>query len=133
MKLMWGKIVPGLQNVLLVEDDKDIADMYAQTLTAAGYKVARSADGDNALEQAKMLHPDLVLLDVMIPGHSGLEVLKILRTDPDYGCIKTKIVVVTNLGEADAGKQAWNNDADGFVVKANIVPKDLLDIIHSLE
>jgi CheY-like chemotaxis protein len=69
----------------------------------------------------------------MIPGHSGLEVLKVLRSDPTYGCIKTKIVIITNLGEQDAAKEAWGNDADGFVLKANILPNDLIDVVHSLE
>lgn len=123
----------GLQNVLLVEDDKNIADLYVQALTNGGYKVTLAIDGDIALEQAELIHPDLVLLDIMIPGHSGLEVLKMLRNNPMYGCIRSKIVMVTNLGESDAGKEAWANDADGFVVKANIVPRDLLDVIHSLE
>lgn len=123
----------GLQNVLLVEDDKNISDLYSETLTRAGYTVSLAATGDIALEQAEALHPDLVLLDIMIPGHSGLEVLKMLRTNPQYGCIRTKIVMVTNLAEADTSKEAWSNDADGFVVKANILPSDLLEVIKSLE
>lgn len=69
--------------ILVVEDDRDIAALVAYHLTKEGYQVRTAAGGAEALDAVSEERPDLVVLDVMLPGHSGLDVLREIRRRPD--------------------------------------------------
>jgi CheY-like chemotaxis protein len=83
-------------SILVVDDDPEIVSMLSTRLTARGYKVSSAGDGHRALELAKRERPDIVLLDVMMPGKSGWEVARALKQDPITQSIK--IVMVTAIG-----------------------------------
>jgi two-component system phosphate regulon response regulator PhoB len=84
--------------ILVVDDDPEIVAMLSTRLTKRGFQVATAADGVRAIELARRERPDLVLLDVMMPGKSGWEVARALRQDPVTE--KVKIIMVTAIGEA---------------------------------
>jgi CheY-like chemotaxis protein len=84
-------------SILVVDDDPEIVAMLSTRLGARGYKVSTASDGKSAIELAKRERPDLVLLDVMMPGKSGWEVARALKQDPVTQSIK--IVMVTAIGE----------------------------------
>lgn len=88
----------GAANILVVDDDPEIVSMLSARLTKRGYNVSTAADGHRALELAKRERPDVVLLDVMMPGKSGWEVARALKQDPVTQGIK--IVMVTAIGES---------------------------------
>lgn len=123
----------GLQKILLAEDNQQLRDIYTFFLTEHGYDVAAAHDGDDALKIAKEFKPDLIFLDIMMPGKDGFEVLKILRHQPAYNCTKAKIVMLTNLGDASKVSPQVQEDMDGYVIKAEIELGDLVDIVKSLE
>jgi DNA-binding response OmpR family regulator len=83
-------------SILIVDDDPEIVSMLSTRLIARGYKVSTAGDGHRALELAKRERPDIVLLDVMMPGKSGWEVARALKQDPVTAPIK--IVMVTAIG-----------------------------------
>ena len=83
-------------SILVVDDDPEIVSMLSTRLTARGYNVSSAGDGNRALELAKRERPDVVLLDVMMPGKSGWEVARALKQDPVTQSIK--IVMVTAIG-----------------------------------
>jgi CheY-like chemotaxis protein len=83
-------------SILVVDDDPEIVSMLSTRLSARGYKVSSASDGHRALELAKRERPDIVLLDVMMPGRSGWEVARALKQDPITSSIK--IVMVTAIG-----------------------------------
>ncbi|MBA3502045.1 MAG: response regulator [Myxococcota bacterium] len=83
-------------SILVVDDDPEIVSMLTTRLVARGYKVTSAGDGHRALELAKRERPDIVLLDVMMPGKSGWEVARALKQDPVTQSIK--IVMVTAIG-----------------------------------
>jgi DNA-binding response OmpR family regulator len=85
-------------SVLVVDDDPEIVAMLSTRLAARGYKVTTAGDGHKALEIAKREHPDVMLLDVMMPGKSGWEVARALKQDVATQGIK--IVMVTAIGES---------------------------------
>src|SRR5678816_2313549 len=85
------------KSVLVVDDDPEIVTMLSTRLGKRGYTVTTASDGHRALELAKRERPDLVLLDVMMPGKSGWEVARALKQDPVTQAIK--IVMVTAIGE----------------------------------
>jgi CheY-like chemotaxis protein len=84
-------------NILVVDDDPEIVTMLSTRLGKRGYHVSTANDGHRALELAKRERPDVVLLDVMMPGKSGWEVARALKQDPVTQGIK--IVMVTAIGE----------------------------------
>lgn len=123
----------GLRKLLLVEDNIELRSLYETFLKDNGYQVAVATDGDEGLEVAKTYRPDLIFLDVMMPKRDGFQLLKILRHDPAYHCTHAKIVILTNLGDAGKVSPEVYKDMDGYMVKAEIVLNDLLEIIKSLE
>ena len=84
-------------SILVVDDDPEIVAMLTTRLKHRGYKVITASDGHRALELARREKPDLMLLDVMMPGKSGWEVARALKQDPVTQAIK--IVMVTAIGE----------------------------------
>ncbi len=87
---------PRVHRILVVDDDPEIVAMLSTRLTKRGYKITTAADGIRALEVARAEAPDLMLLDVMMPGRSGWEVARMLKEDPKTAPIK--IVMVTAIG-----------------------------------
>jgi two-component system phosphate regulon response regulator PhoB len=104
-----------MARVLVVEDEKDLQDLVAYNLRAAGHEVLVADDAETALALADEQAPDLVLLDLMLPGTSGLEVCRQLKTQP-----KTKhvpVVMVTARGEEIDRVVGFELGADDYVVK----------------
>ena len=122
----------GLRKILLVEDNIELRNLYELFLQEHGFEIKTAIDGEDGLRVAKEFKPDLIFLDVMMPKMDGFQALKILRHNEEYGCTKTKIVLLTNLGDASKVSPGVRKDMDGYVVKAEIEVSDLLDIISSL-
>jgi CheY-like chemotaxis protein len=122
----------GSRKILLVEDNVMIRDLYRIALVDKQYTIEVAGEAEAAYQKIADFHPDCILLDIMLPGVSGLEILSELRTNPVHGCQDTKIVVLTNLAQRSATDNAIANGADGYIVKADILPKDLPAIIESL-
>jgi CheY-like chemotaxis protein len=101
--------------ILVVDDDPEIVSMLSTRLGKHGYKVSTASDGTKALELAKRERPDLVLLDVMMPGKSGWEVARALKQDPLTQPIK--IVMLTAIGEKTNEITAPIYGADAHVDK----------------
>ena len=102
-------------SILVVDDDPEIVAMLSTRLSKRGYRVETASDGTRALELAKKQHPDLVLLDVMMPGKSGWEVARALKQDPTTQSIK--IVMLSAIGEKTNEITAPIYGADAHVDK----------------
>lgn len=123
----------GLKNVLIVEDDPMIRDLYKMSLANAHYNVEVADSADELYAVLGRFKPDCLFLDVMLPGSSGLQILKELRTNPERGCQDSKIIILTNLAQRSVADNAMDNGADGFIIKADMLPEDLSRVIQSLE
>ncbi|MCF8511355.1 MAG: response regulator [Rhodobacteraceae bacterium] len=101
--------------VLVVEDEDNIALALDFLMTREGYDHARVADGAEALPRIRDMHPDLVLLDVMLPGASGYEICQGVRLDPNLADVK--ILMMTARGSAIEKRKGLAIGADGFITK----------------
>lgn len=120
------------KKILLVEDDDNVAAMYLMRLEAEGFKVKRSANGEDALAAAREFKPDLILLDVMMPKVSGFDDLDILRNTPDMANVK--IIMLTALGQEADKQRAMSLGADDYLVKSQVVIADVVARIkHHLD
>jgi CheY-like chemotaxis protein len=103
------------RKVLICEDEAELRDLMRLSLGDGEYDISEAADGDEAVELARSQHPDVVLLDLMMPGRSGLEVLHELRSDPAFET--TKIVMVTARVQPSDREAFAEAGADVFLAK----------------
>ncbi len=122
----------GLRTILFIEDDKPISEMYTRTLERNGYVVDFAYNGAEGIQKANQKHYDLILLDIMMPEKSGIEVLQDLRGEDGLGHPDTKIIILTNLAQDKTSQEALKSQADGYIIKADIVPSQLVEIIGNL-
>jgi two-component system phosphate regulon response regulator PhoB len=112
-----------MAKVLLVEDDFSLRDVYSARFAAEGYTVVTASDGEEALAAAVREHPDLIVLDVMMPKISGFDVLDILRSTPDTK--STKVIMMTALSQ-DADRQRGEAlGVDKYLVKSQVTLEDV--------
>ena len=103
------------QTILVVEDDPAIAELIRYNLSREGFRVTLATDGDSALHAAAASPPDLVVLDWMIPGLSGIEVCRRLRRQPDSKALP--IIMLTARGEEADRVEGLESGADDYMVK----------------
>ncbi|MEK9196003.1 MAG: response regulator [Patescibacteria group bacterium] len=115
------------KKILLVEDDDNLANVYMVRLEAEGFKVARVANGEDALAKAIEYKPDLILLDIMMPKVSGFDVLDILRNTPETS--DAKIIMLTALGQDTDKAKAMQMGANDYLIKSQVVVADVVDTI----
>ncbi|MBI5211104.1 MAG: response regulator [Elusimicrobia bacterium] len=101
--------------VVIAEDEFAVAENLKALLLARGYKVFTAADGVQAVEAARKEHPDLLLLDILMPKMGGYDVCRILKSDPATKNIK--IVMITALGRMGDIETAFQHGASDYVIK----------------
>lgn len=119
----------GAKRLLIVEDDRPIADLLKHHFTAAGFTVTTTADGDEAMILIDEIAPDLVLLDWMIEGTSGIELCRRLRRSPKTA--KLPIIMLTARGDEEDRVRGLETGADDFVPKP-FSPKELVARANAL-
>ena len=110
--------------VLLVEDEDDIRQVYAEILREAGFKVLEARDGDEGLKAGLNEKWDVLLLDIMLPGEDGLQILKSLKEN-----IRLKfrpVILLTNLGNESIVNQAFKEGAEAYLIKSQITPDEIV-------
>jgi two-component system chemotaxis response regulator CheY len=112
--------------ILLVDDDEDVRTMTRVNLTLEGFEVTEAVDGFDGLAQARAHRPDALVLDVMMPGRDGLDVLRQIRQDPTMGPLP--IVVLTARADIAVEEEARAAGATAFLSK----PFDIDDLTSTL-
>jgi DNA-binding response OmpR family regulator len=117
--------------VLLVEDDSMIVRMYEKKLKLEGFDILSVFNGEEGLAALKNYHPDIILLDIMMPRLNGLDTLKILKANPVLKSIP--VIILTNLGDRPEDMEKCKEmGAADYLVKANLSLNDLSDKIKNI-
>lgn len=117
-------------HVLITEDNEDITVIYKAKLAAEGYDVSTASDGNAAFESIKKQMPDVILLDIIMPGMDGLEFLKKARKKEELK--RVPIVIMTNLGQDEDRAQCEKMGATKFFVKTEIDIDELSTIVKNV-
>ena len=117
-----------MKKILYVEDDVLIARLYSEKLTAAGFEVAVAQDGLAAVQRLREFTPDLVVLDLLMPKLTGVDVLKFMRQQPALK--NTRIIVFSNSFLSNLIEQVAHIGVEEALVKASVTPAQLVNIVH---
>jgi DNA-binding response OmpR family regulator len=110
------------ETILVVDDNRDNVEILRAFLDSRGYNVVCASDGKSALAQLEEVAPDLVLLDVMMPGMDGWQVCRTIKNHPEFG--STRVMMVTAKGGFEDKMEGMRSGADDYVVK----PIDLKEL-----
>lgn len=119
--------------LLCIEDEHFISDLYTRALTNAGYDVLVVADGEAALAEAEKDLYDIILLDIMLPTISGVEILRHLRDPKRATVLRAKIIITTNLDQEEDNREKIERMADGYIIKAEITPRELVTYLSQIK
>ena len=114
-----------IKRILLVEDDTTLAEMYQKKFDVEGFDVLSASDGEKGLKIALEEHPDIILLDLLMPKMDGMTIMKKLRED-DWGK-DVPIIILTNLNANDKIIQGVTEDRPAYyLMKINDTPNDVV-------
>jgi DNA-binding response OmpR family regulator len=121
------------RSVLCIEDEHFIGELYSRALTKGGYTVTTIGDGVKGLAAAETNQYDIILLDLMLPNLTGIEILRKLRNPSRVPPIRSKIIITTNLEQREDVRADIEKQADGYLVKAELTPHELVDFINKIK
>ena len=116
-----------MAKILLIEDDKFLRELIIQKLGREGYEVAEAPEGEAGLVKMKEEKPDLVLLDLILPGIDGFEVLSRVKKDPELSSIP--VIILSNLGQRDDVQKGIDLGAADYLIKAHFTPGEIVEKI----
>jgi len=119
-----------VKKILLIEDDPFMIDIYTTKLKEAGFLVCSSADGEDALQQAKNEKPDLILLDIVLPKLTGLEFLKEIKELSQFQ--ETPVIILSNLGQKAEVEKGLKMGARKYFIKAHYTPSEVIEQIRQI-
>lgn len=116
---------PNPKNILIIEDDEQVARVYRVKLEQDGIKSATAGDGEEGLRKIISEKPDLVLLDLMLPKEDGFWVLEELKKKPELK--KIPVIVLSNLGQKGDEERALGLGAKDYMIKTDVSIKEVVD------
>ncbi len=117
------------QKILIVEDDKFLRELIVKKLAKEGYEVSEAIDGEEGIKKIKSEKPDLILLDLILPGMDGFEVLSKMKDDPLLSSIP--VIILSNLGQKEDVEKGLKLGAIDYLIKAHFTPGEIIEKIRA--
>ena len=118
------------KTILIIEDDKFLRELIAQKLTKEGYKMSEAVDGEEGIKKVKEEKPDLVLLDLILPGIDGFEVLSQIKGDQTTSSIP--VIILSNLGQKEDIERGLKLGAVDYLIKAHFTPGEIIEKVKTV-
>jgi len=118
------------KKIVIIEDDKFLRELISKKLSDAGYEVLEAIDGEEGIKRVKESKPDLVLLDLILPGIDGFEVLSQIKQDPLFSDLP--VIILSNLGQKEDVEKGLKLGAVDFLVKAHFTPGEIIEKIKKI-
>ena len=119
-----------MKKILIIEDDFYIRELLARELIKENYEVIQVVGGEEGLKKIKEENIDLVLLDLILPGIQGYEVLSKIKEDVDTSAIP--VIIISNLGQKEEVEKGLKLGAIDFLIKAHFAPDEIIDKIKAV-
>ena len=116
--------------VLFVEDDMDLAFLYSNEFEKEAFMVINAYNGEDGLSMAKEEKPDIILLDIMLPGINGLDVLKELKSSPST--LNIPVILLTALSDDSSIKEGFLRQADSYLIKSFQNPRLVVEEVKNV-
>lgn len=113
-----------MKKILTIEDDKFLRELIVKKLEKDGYEVFQAADGEEGVKKVKEINPDLVLLDLILPGIDGFEVLS--RMKEDISLVQIPVIIFSNLGQKDDVEKGLKLGAVDYFIKAHFTLGEII-------
>ncbi len=117
-----------MKKILIIEDDQIVANVYRNKLAVEGYRVDAAPDGESGLKTMRIFKPDTIILDLMLPKMSGLDVIKQIRSEEEFA--KVPIIVFSNTYLTNMIQEAWKAGATKCISKSNCTPKEVIEVVR---
>ena len=118
------------KKILIVEDDKFLRELIAQKLIKEGYEIAEAVDGEKGIKAVEEEKPDLVLLDLILPGIDGFDVLAKMKEDPKMA--QVPVIILSNLGQKDDIERGLKMGAVDYMIKAHFTPAEIIEKVKTV-
>lgn len=118
------------KSILIIEDDKFLRELIAQKILKAGYDVSEAVDGEEGIKKIKDEKPLLVLLDLILPGIDGFEVLAKMKEEPALSPIP--VIILSNLGQKEDIEKGLRLGAADYLIKAHFTPGEIVEKIKAI-
>ncbi len=116
--------------ILVVEDDKFLRELISQKLKREGHDVREAVDGEDGIKKINEEKPDIVLLDLILPGIDGFEVLSKIKENPEREDVP--VIILSNLGQRDDVERGLKLGAVDFLIKAHFTPGEIIEKIEKV-
>jgi DNA-binding response OmpR family regulator len=121
-----------MKKILCIEDERFISELYKRALEKVGYEVKIVADGEEGLHEAVNGNYDIILLDIMLPTMNGVDLLYKMKDKYVQPPISSKIIITTNLDQKEEVRKEVEKMADGYLIKAEITPRELVEYVQQV-
>ena len=118
------------QKILIIEDDKFLRELISRKLQGEGYQISEATDGEEGARIAKGEKPDLILLDLILPGIDGFEVLKRIKESPETRSVP--VIILSNLGQKEDIEKGMSLGAVDYLIKAHFTPGEIVEKIANI-
>jgi len=118
------------KKILIIEDDKFLRELISMKLQKEGYTIVEAVDGEEGEKKIREEKPDLILLDLILPGIDGFEVLSRIKEDPTVSSIP--VIILSNLGQKEEIEKGLKLGAIDFLVKAHFTPGEIIEKIKNV-
>ncbi|MFH1462721.1 MAG: response regulator [bacterium] len=118
-----------MNKILIIEDDKFLRELISQKLLKERYNVSEAVDGEDGIKKIKSEKPDLILLDLILPGIDGFEVLSQMKAIPELSSIP--VIILSNLGQKEDVEKGLKLGAVDYLIKAHFTPGEIIEKIKS--
>ncbi len=119
-----------MKKILIIEDDKFLRELIARKLEREGYEASEAVDGEEGFKKIKAENPDLVLLDLILPGIDGFEVLSKMKED--ISVAKIPVIILSNLGQKEDVDRGLKLGATDYLIKAHFTPGEIIEKVRNV-
>jgi len=117
------------KKILIIEDDKFLRELITRKLIKEDFEVSEAVDGEEGIKKIKEEKPDLILLDLILPGVDGFEVLSRMKKESTLASIP--VIILSNLGQKDDVEKGLKMGAVDYLIKAHFTPGEIIDKIKA--